>query len=221
MGDFQAATAEVLWTVSNAKAMLGDHDGAREALVASRDIERDLGRDAWSSHFATQVAEENAWYAGNIPERIRVLREGLEHFERAAGEKNPLLSAALAVVLAQEGDAAEAESLAVFARDSAAGGLPHIRVVWQQALALCAARSGEFAKAEALVEDVVVTMRKGEFAVQIADALLVQAEVLRQSAKPDRALAAAQEALALYEAKGVVGLVARSRGLIDDLQASR
>jgi tetratricopeptide (TPR) repeat protein len=220
VADFPSAMGVVLWTISNARAMLGDVDGAGQALDASRAMHRELGREAWSVHFETQVEEENAWYAGDITKRIAILREGVERFERVMGEKNILLSAALAVVLAQDGDVEAAEPYGVLARDSAEGGLPFIRVEWQQALALCAAHRGEAAEAEALIDDAIASLRNGEFVVELADALLVQAEVLRHIARRDRALAAAQEAMALYEAKGVVGLVARSRALIDDLRTS-
>ena len=218
VSDFQAAKAEVLWTISNAKAMLGDFDGAREALDASRTIMRELGRDAMASHFATQVAEENAWYEGDMEERNRALREGLEGFERATGEKNPLLAGTAALALAQAGKVEEAEPLAEIARESSVADQPHIRVVWQEALALCRAAQGAGVEAESLIEEAVATLRAGEYVVKLADALLIQAEVLRRIGKGDGALAAAREALALYESKGVVGLVAHTRGVIDDLQ---
>jgi tetratricopeptide (TPR) repeat protein len=215
--DLPAARAEVLWTVSNTKAMVGDYEGAREALEASRAIERDLGRDATASHYATQVAEENAWYEGDVAERLRVLREGLEIFQRATGQQNPLLSAQLAIALAEEGDVDTAEALALVARDSELGDMQHVRVLWQRALALCRARQGAVAEAQALVNEALTTMRSGDFIVPTADTLLTKAEVMKRCGKHDEALEAAREALALYEAKGVAGLIKHTRHVIDAL----
>jgi tetratricopeptide (TPR) repeat protein len=207
---FPAAKAEVLWTVSNAHAMLGEFEEAREALAASRLIERELGRDATVSHFLTQVAEENLFIEGQMAERIEVLREGLASFEQATGETNPLLAATLALALAQDGDIESAEPLATTARDLPAGQVTHVRISWQEALALCKAHRGAADEAKSLIDDALATLRAGEFVEHLANALLVQAEVLRLAGNLAEAMSAIREAQALYTAKGITPMVKRT-----------
>ncbi|MEP6469493.1 MAG: adenylate/guanylate cyclase domain-containing protein [Chloroflexota bacterium] len=216
--DVPAARAEVLWQIASFHAMLGQFEDARQALATSRAIERDLGRDATANHFGTQVAELNERLEGRTAERVRVLREGIDAFEHATGQMNPLLNASLAHALVEVGQDEEAERVAQAVRASPGGENPWVKPTLLAAMALVRARKGAADEAETLSHEAVTMMRATEFSWLLGDALMVHSEVLNLSGKRADAIAAVREAVRLYEGKGIRPFMARARALLATLE---
>jgi hypothetical protein len=84
--------------------------------------------------------------------------------------------------------------------------------------ALALARLGRLEEAEVSARDAVGHAEGTEFLGWHADALVVLAEVVRRSGRPEDAAHALEEAVALYERKGNVVLARQARALLDELR---
>ena len=77
-------------------------------------------------------------------------------------------------------------------------------------------RRGEHDAAETLAREAAAIMGQTDYLDQHGRVLVHLARVLRDAGKADEALAAARQALALYEQKGATFYVERTQRLIDD-----
>jgi tetratricopeptide (TPR) repeat protein len=106
--EMAVAKTQMLWTIAILQAMNGDFDAARASFRRSSEIERELGREYYATHFATQVESEIERLASAFERQARVLRDGLDRWEAAFGETNAMLTAMLALALAESELDAEA-----------------------------------------------------------------------------------------------------------------
>lgn len=96
---------------------------------------------------------------------------------------------------------------------------PDIEIVVKRpaARALALAHTGQLEDAQVFARDAVANARGTRFVWLEADALLMLAEVLRMGALSGEAVAALEEALALYERKGNVASAAKTRAALGEL----
>jgi len=217
VADVPAAKSWVLWEIASLKAMMGGfveaHDLAREAWR----IERDLGRDVTATHYGTQVEELTLRLEGDLEARARVLRQGLERYREVSGELNPLLAAHLAEALADLGLDDEAWIMAEAAREES-GDFLHVRVHALKAQAIVLAHRGKNGEAERLAREAVDASRSTGFMWQTADALMTLGEVQRLIGARSEAEVSIREAIAIYEAKGIVPFAEEARSRLARIQ---
>jgi tetratricopeptide (TPR) repeat protein len=194
--------------------MQGRFDEARDMMSVARGVYKELGREVqW---LATSMGE--GWieqWAGDWVAAERVLREGCEGLIRL-GEKSYLSTAAaeLADSLFELGRDEEAEEWTRHSEEAAASDDVASQMSWRQARAKVLARRGEQAEAERLAREAVEIGRRTDMLAWRGDGLVDLAEVLRLGGDDTGAAVAAREALELYEEKGVVPLIERTRAFL-------
>ena len=194
------------------KAMVGDFDEARELIAAARAQFEELGQSfplARSSHEAGMVE----LLAGDAEAAEKELRSGMAALD-AMGEKAFLSTsgAMLARALnAQEryDDAEEATRIS----EESAGDDPSMKAEWGPARAVALARRGQADEAQKMARDALEMASEPEDVLIRGYALQSLAEVLITAGKNDEAKPLLDEALALYEGKGVVPLIEQVKAL--------
>jgi tetratricopeptide (TPR) repeat protein len=128
-----------------------------------------------------------------------------------------LASVDLARVLCERGD--PQQCLRVLDESERHPSPPDIEILVKRpaARALALARIGQLEDAQLLARDAVAHARGTRFVCVEADALLVLAEVLRLEGRSAEAVAALEEALALYERKGNVVSATKARVMLAEL----
>jgi tetratricopeptide (TPR) repeat protein len=129
------------------------------------------------------------------------------------GERSYLSTTAvvLAQALYDQGSYDEAEAWTRTAEEAGASDDLTTQVGWRATRAKVFARRGDLAGAELLAREAVELADRGETLVDSGTARLDLAEVLRLAGREAEAAPVAEEALRLYEQKGIVGLVERAR----------
>jgi ATP/maltotriose-dependent transcriptional regulator MalT len=135
------------------------------------------------------------------------------------GEKGyrSTLAAHLSQVVYQQGRFAEAEELTRLSEELAASDDVASQFSWRSVRAKVLAQRGEFREAERLGREAVEIAERTDGLDWRGNALVDLAEVLRLGGRPAEAVAALEEALNLFEQKGVVPSVERTRALIAEL----
>ena len=213
--EWPVAQTQILWTISVLQAMQGNFEDARDSFRRSADIERTLGRELYSNHFATQVAAAIEELAGAFDEQARLLREGLDRWEAVFGEVNPMLASMLAQALIELGDVSAAQSYVEAARGSGGATHPHIEPLWQEAQARIFAQQERFDEAEQAARDAVEIRRPMEFTWQVANAHMTLAKVLHDRGSQEEAKEAIGEALARYRSKGITPGIEQATQLLE------
>jgi tetratricopeptide (TPR) repeat protein len=197
------------------EAMHGDFDLARELATQAREMFEELGLELWAAGMA------NVWgpielYAGDPVAAERECRRGYEGLERF-GERGFLSSAAgwLARALYEQGRDREADQFAGICADTAGPEDRISQIQWRTTRAKILARSGDFAHGEPLARKAVELVESTDALETHADALLDLAEVLRLADRSEEAATALNRALQLYERKGVVPSIAKTRRLLE------
>jgi tetratricopeptide (TPR) repeat protein len=111
-------------------------------------------------------------------------------------------AAFLARAVLEQGREEEAEELAKLSAELASEGDLLSQVLWRGVRARVLARRSQFEEAEVLAREAVAFAQMTDFVNHRADAQLDLAQVLRASLRDNEAIAAASEALRLYELKG-------------------
>jgi class 3 adenylate cyclase len=205
--------------IGRLRSLQGRFAEARELLARARASFEELGnRHRVVSLIGTEGEVE--YYAGNLSEGARLIREGYEALT-ATGDRSYASTVAvmLGEVLLDLDDDDEAWRFGAIARDtsstddvvSQAGG----RAVQARVLS----RRGDRGAAEALARDAVAIMAKTDYLAQHGNMVVHLAHVLREADRNDEAVAVAREALALYERKGATLFAERTQRLIDDWTA--
>jgi predicted ATPase/class 3 adenylate cyclase len=201
----------VTCALAQLKAMEGKVDIARELVRDSRRALRDLGQGVHAASTALDLA------------RIELLRHDLAaaqaelqadyDYLSARGETYYLstLAAMLAKVARERGHDDEALVLTRTAESLSAEDDVDSQVLWRMVRAPILARRGDAATAEALAREAVELSTRTEATVMQAEAYGELATVLALGGRPADARAAADEALARFEAKGHRVGAARSR----------
>ena len=146
------------------------------------------------------------------------LRAGFDTLE-AMGEKGLLSTVAgvLAEALYRQGRYSGAEHYTQVSQDNTGPGDIASEVRWRNVRARLFARRGEFDEADRVSLEAVRFMEQTDSLAQHADALVSRAEVLRLAGRADEATTALEEAMRLYERKGVLPQIERTRALLSEL----
>jgi tetratricopeptide (TPR) repeat protein len=123
-------------------------------------------------------------------------------------------------VLCALGRFEEAEPLAEQGRQLSAEDDAMTQVYWRQAAALVRANRGDHADAERLAREAVDLAWQTDSPLFQADALYDLGEILEAAGRHEEAAASLRDALAVYEAKGVIPLARRTRARLADLQTA-
>ena len=114
-------------------------------------------------------------------------------------------------------DLDEAEELTRLSEELAAPDDLASQIGWRSVRAKVLARRGELAEAVRMAMEAVEIAAGTDGIEWQADALVDLAEVLRLAGRRDEAALRLEEALRLYEAKGVVPAVERTRALLEEV----
>jgi tetratricopeptide (TPR) repeat protein len=172
-------------------------------------------------HAATaQMVGWIALLAGQPGRAEAELRAGAEILE-AASERGWLstLAAVLAEVLYQLGRYDEAEEWARRSDETASPEDAASQALWRATQAKVLARRTESEHAVRLASESVHQARRGDQLPVLGDCLASQGEVLRLVGRPNEARTVLAEALAVYERKGIVPSIKRTRALLVEISA--
>jgi class 3 adenylate cyclase/tetratricopeptide (TPR) repeat protein len=209
----------ILCTIEGAlTAQLGRFDEARVLTRRSEEMFRDLGL---SLHLAGlhQYSAGIELLADDPVAAERELRVGYDDYVRM-GERARLSTTAalLAVALHAQGRDEEAHQYTVVSEESASPDDLASQVFWRETRARVLARRQEVEDALRLGREAVDLASGTDFVSMHGDALVGLAEVLRVAGSPSESNEAAEQALALYEAKGDLVSAGKARALIADLR---
>ena len=200
-------------------AFAGSHTEAKVAIERARQTLLELGQRTLHA----QMSMNATWIAllAGEPERVeRDLREAAEVLE-AGGETGGLstVAALLAEVLCQLGRDEEAEG---WTRRSEGATKPDdvlSQALWRTTRAKVLARRGEPEAALRLSAEAVDWARRTDSLHVLGDTLFARAEVFQLLGRSDEARPVLEEALAVYERKGIVPSIERTRALLAELGA--
>jgi predicted ATPase/class 3 adenylate cyclase len=193
-------------------AMRGEFEPAREFLDRTRAIQLDLGlRLAYASGTAMMGGVVEI-LAGDPVAAEKRMRDGYEILT-SMGEKGYLstLVGYIAEAIYQQGRFDEAEQAAREARELSAPEDVESQRLWRCVTAKVLARRGEFEEAERLAREALELSDRSDFYAR-ADTRLDLVEVLTIAGQ-DGIADLLDEAIAVYEAKGMTVGVARARAL--------
>ena len=191
-------------------AIVGRFAVARELIATSNATYADLGLTlflAGSEHEAVVELLD-----GNPAAAERSARAAYHALEEM-GERafRSTMAATLALVILEQGQDEEAEDLAKLSAQLGASGDLVTQIRWRRARARVLARRAEIEEAETLAREAVAIAEATDFVNDRADALIDLSHVLEASRRGNEAVAAASEALRLYELKGNVVAAAATR----------
>jgi predicted ATPase/class 3 adenylate cyclase len=212
--------ASAMGAMGGALALGGEFEESRTFRRRSSALYRELGQSlALSNRGFTEGQDE--MLAGEFAAAEGILRESCDALERI-GEVG-LLSTLVCVhgeSLYQLGRFAEAEACSV--RGEELGALDDLatQIYWRGLRAKCWARRGRAEEALAFAHEAVVIARTTQGLHWQAQSLVDHAEALEVVGRPREALDVAREALELFERKGIVPLIDRTKKRIARLEAS-
>ncbi len=200
-------------------ALAGRDEDAEQAMERSRRVRMELGQELDLAGLSIDLALI-ALLAGK-PERVEPeLRAAVEVLERA-GEEGFLASitALLAEVLYRLGRDEEAGEWTRRSERAASPEDVEAQAGWRAVRAKLLARRGQAEEALRLSAEAVESIRRSDHLQLVGDCLSDRAEVLRLLGRPEEARPILEEALAVYERKGIVPSVERTRTLLAELAA--
>jgi class 3 adenylate cyclase/tetratricopeptide (TPR) repeat protein len=218
--DQRGANARAAYTTAMARllAMEGDFQGARGFIERARAIAEEFGSLAhWNAISEHAYGVERL--AGDPVAAESVSREGYKMLKEA-GDLSALSTRAaeLAEALYYQGRFAEAGAMVA---ESAAWGAEEdvfTQVSWRLTKAKLMAQEEEPDGAQKLAREAVDCIRQTDALEFHGDALLGLAEVLHATKSHSQAVPLVDEAIALYEEKGVQVSATRARQLLERLQ---
>lgn len=193
--------AAILRHLGGLYGMVGQFELARQLLATSNAAYAELGFKLDAAMSQNEAVVE--LLAGNPAAAEESLRPGFEALEEM-GERmfRSTTAAFLARAVLELRREEEAEELAKLSAQLASEGDLLSQILWRGVRARVLARRAQFEEAEILAREAVAFAQMTDFINHRADALLDLAQVLRASLRVDEAVAAASEALRLYELKG-------------------
>ena len=200
-------------------AYAGRLDDAEQAIERSRQVALGLGQTIEWAGMCIDLA--GIALLADTPERAEApLRAAAEELERA-GEEGLLASIAgcLAQVLCRLHRDAEAQAWTVRSERAASPEDVDANVAWRSVRAKLAARRGDTLEALRLSTEAVAIGRSTDNPFTVGACLLDRAEVFMSSGRPAEAAPALNEALGLFERKGIVPAAERTRWLLSQIGA--
>ena len=197
-------------------AFAGRFDDAEQAMDRSRRVRMELGQKLDHAVLSLDLG----WIAllAGRPERAEPeLRAAADTLQRRGGDNDVFagVAATLAEVLYRLGRDVEAED---WTRRSERA-LPH-ESYWGATRAKVLARRGETDEALRLSAEAVEFARRSDSLMDIGDSLRDRAEVLRLLGRPDEERPILEEALAVYERKGIVPSIEQTRARLAEFEAT-
>jgi tetratricopeptide (TPR) repeat protein len=213
----EVSTAEALYVATHLgwlEAQAGRFEEARRLRRQSRQIADDLGQSLQRAAHAMF----DGWIellAGDPVAAEAAVRPGYEALERM-GEKSFLSTTAgvLADALYRQGRYDEAEREADVCREAAAADDVASQIEWRWVRAKVLVRRGQLEEAEPLAREAVELAEETDFLFFRGQVLEDYAEVLRLADRADEAASYLEQAITLYERKGVVPAIERTRALL-------
>jgi tetratricopeptide (TPR) repeat protein len=189
----------------------GRADDARAEAARVSEIWAELGSSTAELE-GIQILAETARLLGDLDQAERYLRRSVEGFD-ALGEigYNSSHTAALAAVLCDQGRFDEAQTWATRSRELTVEDDFHAQAGWRMAQARVLSHRGEHEDATALANEAVPLLEPSDYLKSRAEGHEVHGMVLAAAGRADEARAAFDEALELFERKGVVPAIARVR----------
>jgi class 3 adenylate cyclase/tetratricopeptide (TPR) repeat protein len=199
--------------LSQLYAMTGAFNQARDLYRNGRAALVDAGQAVLAAFTASNSARVEL-LAEDPAAAEQELRRDCEALERM-GEKYFLSTVAglLAQALYLRGSLEEAERYSRVSEDTA-GDDVESQSLWRRARAKILARWGRYVEAEALAREAASLVEQTESPSTRGNTLLDLAVVLEVAGKPQEALSAANEALALHERKGNAVTAARAKAVL-------
>jgi tetratricopeptide (TPR) repeat protein len=203
-GNNRKVRALVTLFMSPLHAMVGDFETARRLYTDACASFDELGTILLGARTSLQSGAVER-LAGDLEAAERFLRSDYDTLADLDERYwRPTVAANLSLVLCRQDRFDEALAFAQIAEEIAADDDVESQALWRSAKALILARAGDHAAAEVSARAAVDLLRRTDGLDQIADALVVLASVLEEAGKTGAALAALQEAAALYAQKGNV-----------------
>jgi class 3 adenylate cyclase/tetratricopeptide (TPR) repeat protein len=220
LGGDRKSEAYTLRALANLEAMRGRFDVARSLYRRSRETLTELGwrfDAALTSAIASGPVE---LIAGDASAAERELRRDYEALA-AMGERNYISTTAafLAEALYRQGRDDEALRMTEESEEIAADDDVATQYLWRSVRAKLIARQGRFEEAESLARAAIVIIGAAQDPDSQGYAAIDLAEVLRLAGRHDDAIAAAENAAALFEQKANSSSAARARSLRDAIEA--
>jgi tetratricopeptide (TPR) repeat protein len=201
LGDRQAES-KILCTVAQLRAMNGQFDQARALSRRGRDLLRTLGQGVLAASTGLDIAQVE-YLAGDLAAAERELQSDHDFLEDA-GESYflPTMTALLSRLVRDQGRDDEAMRLSEAAASSAAEDDVDTQALWRLIRAPMLARNGRADEGETMARAALELAMQTDAPVLQADALSALADVLSAAGRRSDAQQAAEQAMALYEAKG-------------------
>jgi tetratricopeptide (TPR) repeat protein len=198
--------------------MQGRFDEAREVLARVRAIHEELASEQWLQTLAGFWTGPLEMLAGEPAAAEAELRPACEYFQ-ARGEQGLLssLSAFLGDALYEQGRFGEARSWVKVSRETATIDDYNAQGLGRSLEAKLLARDEKFDEAETVPREAIEFVNRSDELDTQAHVHLGLVEVYRLAGRNEEAVAALDDAIALFERKGNVVMIERSRALRDEL----
>jgi tetratricopeptide (TPR) repeat protein len=202
--------------IARLRALQGRLDEARELIAPARAAFEDLGNRHAIVSLGGQEGELEH-LAGNLDQAAQLLRESYDGMT-ASGDRSfaSTIAVALAAVLLDLDQIDDAWHFGTVAVDTSSSDDVMSQAGGRAVQARVLSRRSKHDAAELLAREAAEIMGRTDYLNVHGEVLLHLAQVLRESGKSDEAVAAASEALALFEQKGATWWVDKTQGLIDE-----
>jgi class 3 adenylate cyclase/tetratricopeptide (TPR) repeat protein len=201
-------------------AMQGRFDEARRCRSRSMELAREFGDRL---HLAATVMVDG-WIellAGQPERAEQALRPGAEALiEMGETAYLSTIAAELAQALYKQARYDEAETWTMTSEQASSPEDAASELTWRATRGLILARRGDFEAGETLVRKAVEIGRGTDDPRSLADCLLDLAEVLELAGRSEEAIPLAEEALGLYERKGILPSIEQAKARLARLGAS-
>ncbi len=205
--------------VSRLRALQGRFAEAREAMDRARVGFEELGNRHQLASLSAQAGEIE-YMDGGLESAARLSIESYEAMT-AAGDRSFASSVAVQVgrVLIDLGDLDQAWRYGTIALDTSSSDDVLSQAGGRAIQARVLSQHGEHEEAEVLAREAEAIMAATDYLVEHGEMVMHLAHVLHEAGKGDEAIAAARDAIALYEQKGAALLVDNVRQQIADWTA--
>jgi class 3 adenylate cyclase/tetratricopeptide (TPR) repeat protein len=197
--------------------MAGNWDQGTELIAGGRKLLYELGHDL-SAASSRMISSRTEFFVGRLEDAEHELRLAYDELDQM-GEKGYLSTvvALLGNVLCSQGRYEEAEEFVQRARELGAEDDLTTELYWRTAKAEVLASRGEFEDAFALLEEAHALIDATDYIVDSGATLMTRASVEKAAGHPDRARAALEQAVALFERKGDLTAARYGRERLADL----